>query len=275
MTWALVKTALPERSLGVHASAPDNVWSVAVFGAYGEASYDIGRWDGTTWTDIPTPTSEHTTWIFEFVVLGPDDVWALGADENWADNYNRTGLAWHWNGTTWTQQEVADGQLQLANAGASANGDIIWAAGGVLEPTGACNGLVPCINHSAVARWDGTEWQSVPLPGDGADLTGAVRSTPYLDVTAGGDAWLVGSRNGYTYLPLLARTFNGAWQYLDTPAELCGEGRRLRLLDVDAEINDDVYVAGTCVQRRANFNEADDDYHTLVAHFDGESWMRV
>lgn len=271
--WTTRFTSPSETSISVYASASDNVWSVVTYPGYGTPSYSLRRWDGDGWMAVTTPDSEHITWLFDLIPIGPDDVWAVGADEDWESGDDpMTALSWHWDGTDWSTQEVVDGSYNLGDADASADGATIWGIGGVLAPTSECDGAIPCMKQSAVARLTNGAWQPIQLPGDGAEINS---TRPSIDSTVGGDAWVVGSRKSYTYLPLLARTLNGTWQYLDPPTDLCGDGRRLHLIDVDAETNDDVYAVGTCVQRRANFNEADDDYHTLVAHFDGEGWVRV
>ena len=62
-------------------AASDDVW---VVGAAGE----IVRYDGSTWTRVPSGTPEHLEGVWG---AAPDDVWAVG----------RSGTIRHWDGRSW------------------------------------------------------------------------------------------------------------------------------------------------------------------------------
>lgn len=265
-SWSLEYTSPAETSADVYARAADDVWVLVTFPAYGTPSYELRHWNGAQWANVEPPASTGVHWIHDLIPLAQDDVWALGDFEDPDHNYDTTGLAWHWDGRSWTEEQIAGGDFVLDHGSASATGSAIWAAGAVVGPISECGGVSPCRLGSAVARMTDGQWQRKQLPGDGVSVETA---GPRIDSTAGGDAWLVGARPGHRYLPLIGRTNNGAWQYVERSSYPVCEGGRLQLSDVDAATNDDVYVVGSCVMHTNNDTEADDRYYTLIGHYNG------
>ena len=87
---------------GVSAISGSDAWAV---GAYLATHTEplIVHWNGTTWTQAPTPRpSPVQNSLFGVSAVSGSDAWAVG------DYYNNaTGaidtLILHWNGTTWSK----------------------------------------------------------------------------------------------------------------------------------------------------------------------------
>ena len=90
---------------GVSALGADDVWAVGATGTTSGSQSVPGlalHWDGTRWSIVPVPrlpTGQNPE-LFGVVVLGADDVWASGDD----DQPNSYGMEMvHWDGTSWKQ----------------------------------------------------------------------------------------------------------------------------------------------------------------------------
>ena len=147
------------------AFATNDVWAV------GYKDYDYNQntsstftlhWDGTAWSEIPSPNVIDTGSLRGVDGAAPNDVWAVGGT-------NLGGLAMHWDGTVWTVVPMPTAGF-FAVTVLSSNNAI--AVGGGLD------------GAPASARWDGTQWSVVPTP-------------PVFENA--GSLWGVSSRDGSTW----------------------------------------------------------------------------
>lgn len=180
-------------TLGAVAAVSDrDVWAV---GAHGsplngtETGPLIDHWNGSRWSVVAGPAAPHG-YLDAVTALGPDDVWAAGAQD-----FGRRTLTEHFNGTSWSVvpslNHSADTNILTGVAGSSA--DAVWAVG---SATGS-----PLVEY-----WDGTDWRLVTTPRQ-APTTEAVTALSPSDV------WAVGT-SGLTQ----ALNWNGSrWQPVPTP----------------------------------------------------------
>jgi len=162
----------------VTALGPNDIWAVGSY-ADGNNGNDVTltlRWDGTTWSVVPSPNAPGATQDVLHGVTGiaPNDVWAVG--------FANSGISLieHWDGSTWTIVPAATaGVLNYIFATAARASNDIWAVGQYFDSGGYGYGLV--------LHWDGTAWtvSPSPNPGDGAQLFGVA---PISDK----DVWTVG-----------------------------------------------------------------------------------
>ena len=92
----------------MHALSASNAWAV---GEYFDGSIDktlIVHWDGSAWTQVPSPNVSGATQNVLKAVRGSSatNVWAVGYFVN-SNNADKT-LTLHWNGTSWKQVASPD-----------------------------------------------------------------------------------------------------------------------------------------------------------------------
>jgi hypothetical protein len=169
-----------EELTSISAASPHDVWAVGDYSGYGntlDGDSLLLHWDGHHWTraDLPAPLSGG---IWDVRAVGPNDVWALGADSN-----SESALA-HWDGNAWQAvaappNPTASPDFGLGYLAVGSTNDV-WALGGSGGDT-------------YTWHWDGTSWTTALLPAkSGGD------QVLYLGIAAaGGDAWAVGGSSQY------------------------------------------------------------------------------
>jgi len=140
---------------------PDDAWAVGRWRNVGETSRTFAiHWDGSAWTQVPTPNPGLDASLEDVEGAAADDVWALG------EFHNGTGyepLTLHWDGTAWSVAENPGGGNALAVVAV----DDAWDLG------------------ATFMHWDGSAWTSVPTPEEGGSLGAA-------NVIGPCDGWAVG-----------------------------------------------------------------------------------
>jgi hypothetical protein len=166
----------------------------------------VERWDGKSWTVVPSPNVSGSLQDFLFGVAGygPNDVWTVGEA-----NVSGSDLAFseHWNGKVWTlvtmpQPSPSIGTEPSAVTAVAAND--AWAVGGTFVRQGLTNTLV--------YHWNGTSWTVIPSP----NVAGAVYNFLYaVKQVSANDVWAAGAVEMTTRGPLstLVEHWNGtSWQ---------------------------------------------------------------
>lgn len=163
----------------VVALATDDVWAVGSYGQGAPSRTLIERWDGATWSVVPSPNKgPFPNSLSAIDAVAADDIWAVGT---WFTKafVDRT-LILHWDGVAWHRVKSpnagSDGAANDVVAVAAIAADDVWAVG--------VRGL-----RTLTLHWDGVAWSVVPSPTDGgnADLAGVV-------AVAADDVWAVGGR---------------------------------------------------------------------------------
>jgi hypothetical protein len=171
--WSVVNGP-PANSSGlssVKAFATDDVWAVGwkdYDGNHFTSSTFTVHWDGTTWSEIPSPNVG-----MGFKSLGgvdgvaPNDVWAVGSS-----GLSSVGaLTMHWDGTAWTVvPTLTDGWFSAVKAFSATDVFAVGTSG----------------NKPLSARWDGTLWRVIPTPP--VNIPGWLSEISGLD----GSIWAVG-----------------------------------------------------------------------------------
>ena len=159
---------------GVSCTSPSAC--IAVGGAFDSSGNPVGtiteRWDGTTWSIQPTPTSGSAGAFLNAVsCTSPNSCTAVG-------NTASALLAERWDGTTWT--------VQSTPTPSDTQGDFF--SGVSCSSPSACTavGLIftPSAPFTVAERWDGSSWsvQDTPnLPG-AYDIDPPAVSCPTLSV---------------------------------------------------------------------------------------------
>jgi hypothetical protein len=178
--------------------APDDVWAVGSEG-YVKRRTLILHWDGTTWTQVASPSpGTYSNSLQALSVLSADSIWAAGWHIN-ADN-QRNGTILRWDGSAWsvtpipTPPGAASQSPNAPNAPyeelhgiAAASATEAWAVGWV----GARNNVI--------LKWDGSSWTRIHSPNPSPNFNELFG----VAVVAPGEAWAVGMhyRSGGYYDP--------------------------------------------------------------------------
>lgn len=183
--WAEVTDTDPrtsERVLnGVTATSPNDVWAVGYYYDFTSAYQTfVERWNGTTWSVVPSPNQGVNNYLYAVSASGPNDVWAVGKREIRANTSNPIML--HWNGTQWSYSTIPyvgsnPGELRSVRALGPYE---VYAAGYWATFQGLSN---PYVIH-----WNGSVWTmtSTETPGYRYNFINGVAAL------AGGDTWIVG-----------------------------------------------------------------------------------
>jgi serine/threonine-protein kinase len=238
-------TPVPSGSFNAVIAGPaHSAWAIGgVSGDGGSGQLLIERWNGATWSPVPTPSISGATLIG--AAAGPDGTaWAVGASCQSACGVPFKGdqtLVLHWDGTAWsrTPSPSPRGGAELFAVAAGQDGKA-WAIG--------CS---PCANTAGLLliHWDGTSWSRFRGPANAS----------FNAVAAGqGDtAWTVG--------PPILRWNGTTWTQVPSPASWT-------LNSVSVEPDGTAWAVGydctACGTTRAR-------QRTVVLRWDGTSWSRV
>jgi hypothetical protein len=173
-TWSLVNGPPANSSvlLSVKAFATDDVWAVGYkdYNSFPVTSSTFTlHWDGTTWSEIPSPNVGKYNTLAAVDGITPNDMWAVGFSSLGA-------LALHWDGTSWTVEPtpVDNGGFNAVKAFSPTNVCAVGTSAGI-------SGQQPLS-----ARWDGTRWRVTPTPP--VNMPGWLSAISGLD----GSIWTVG-----------------------------------------------------------------------------------
>ena len=214
-SWSRVSSPLPSTATsgtlsGVKALAGNSAWAVGTAG-YSTSPFSrslIMRWNGTSWSSVPSPNPDSNTNLLNAVdASGPNDAWAVGNFGN--DGYGGTadGMVFRWNGSAWSNVALPafDGnlrRLRLDDVVALAGNDV-WVVG--VGFSWQTFNRVPYILH-----WNGSIWQQATLP---SAPSGEFRSVTALSPTK---VYAVGQRDtGQTFV---ARWNGSTWSIESTPS---------------------------------------------------------
>jgi Protein kinase domain len=143
---------------GVAATSADNAWAVGCSGclAEGAGAPLIERWNGTSWTQVPTPAQDALAGLNAVTATSPTSAWAVGIPAG--SPGNTTGIA-HWNGHIWklVPSPNPGGQEHVVGVAATSAGNA-WAVG----ETEATTPFTGVISHWNGQMWSGTVGQLSP-----------------------------------------------------------------------------------------------------------------
>ncbi len=217
----------------------------------------IERWDGSTWTVVPSPNAGSDSNELVMVdAVSPTDVWAVGSYIN-EFGVSQT-LTEHWDGAAWSVIPSANaGPLldnQLTSVEAVSSSDV-WAAGYYFSDEG--------YEQTLTIHWNGSSWVVVPSPNVGE--FGNILND--LAVVSTNDVWAVGAYvNSGAIARSLALHWNGSiWSTIPSPG--IGSGTNI-LYSVDAVASNDVWAVGVLYNTSGATR-------VLTQHWDGAQWNAV
>ncbi|HEY0069831.1 MAG TPA: hypothetical protein VGE04_07680, partial [Chloroflexia bacterium] len=227
---------------GVSAVSPDDVWAVGLFNRGTWSDSLVEHWNGERWRVVPSPQGSKIPYAVE--AIHADDVWVVGVQ----------GLTEHWNGSQWTVLPAPDfgsGYTNLNDISAASSSDI-WAVGERYTDSDSTTRV-------RIQRWNGSEWNIVPLP-----VTGTVGTLLGVEAISSDDAWAVGHTGDGDTLTL---HWNGIqWTVVPSP----NPGTVHSLNAVSAVSSNDVWAVGA-------YDDPNDPRlgAPLAMHWDGVQWTVV
>jgi hypothetical protein len=234
--WSIADVPQPgatrDQLFGAAASSPSDVWAVGdQEGADGVFHTLAERWNGTSWSVVPTPDPGSNGDLFYGVTTeGPNNAWAVGQQLGGAGPDQV--LVEHWDGSSWSvvpTPAVSAGTAMLNSVAAS--GPDAWAVGQVDSPDGGGRPLAEV--------YDGTSWKIASLPASaGSNWTSlwGVASSP-------SGVWAVGSfvdPASDNNQPLLLQDVAGTWSVVNGPVP--GSGGNI--LGGVTSVGHDLWAAG-------------------------------
>lgn len=248
-------------------SAPSKTDAWAVGGWY-SSSTSFGafalHWNGSAWSQVTLPVGGPRGTIDTLNGVSenpsnPNDVWAVGFESNAVGDYP---VALHWNGTSWTVDELQMGRAILYSVSTLPDGHA-WAVG------------QNAWGSPVIVRFTGSRWISVsPFSGFTADTRGKFNGV----ATLGHEVWAVGSvTDKTTGAAWFIAQFDGTkWVQISPPLPAAFPfGGRLRtfgeLTSISVVTPTDINVAGEFTPTSLT-DPISDAALTLVEHWDGSSW---
>lgn len=255
----------------IDAISPDDVWAVGNYLNSASHSFAFSlHWDGSTWTEIPTPSPTDCvpcTNVFLWAVdaLGPNDVWACGDKfvQGPAGFQGSHMLVMHWDGSSWTVMDtpIFDGGGDILLGVTAIAPDDVWFFGDAINQTGNPDLAI-------ALHYNGSTFELVPVPSVNPDVVtfGDGNGLHAASALAPNDIWAVGAASDLDYMPAphsQIQHWNGStWQSIPGPSP--GDNHTLNA--VVAIAPNDVWAGG---------DYFDGSYHGLALHYDGTSWTQV
>jgi hypothetical protein len=199
--WKRVPTPNPanfDQLTGVAAVSSCRAWAV---GSYSGGTL-IESWDGTAWTQQPSPSPGSAgNGLFGVAATSATDAWAVGNYSS-SSGVGRT-LTEHWNGTAWKQVPSPEPANDSVLSGVDATSATrAWAVGSNVGKT-------------LILHWNGTAWKQVRSPSPGGTNGSALSG---VDTTSATSAWAVGSYSNGSMGKTLILYWNGTtWTKVPSP----------------------------------------------------------
>ena len=210
--WSIVTSPNPSGAqspflYGVTCTSASDCWAVGYFYNGIAEQTMILRWNGASWTVVPSPNTSaaqdnHLT-----------DVTCTSASNCWAVGYHETGatiqtLIVRWNGTSWTiaasPNTSATQHNQLSGVTCASASDC-WAAGYFK------NGNT---QQTLIEHWNGTSWAIADSPNTSGTQNNSLSGVTCASPT---DCWAVGSDRGSVTETLIEHWNGSSWTIVPSP----------------------------------------------------------
>jgi hypothetical protein len=260
----------------VGARTSTDAWAVGNFAGGNDDDGQVmltERWNGTAWSQVPTPNVVR--FDEKLLAVSPaaaDDVWAVGSTNR--ISFARTDpITAHFDGTSWSivPTPATTGAAKSILFGvANLGGGSAWAVGRSHDA------------HALIERWDGSAWTVVPHPDPVAPTGSTLSSVTLSGISAlsANDIWAVGNystltgvvRDVYT----LTMHWNGtAWSVLPSP----NPGTRSPLNGQQQVLNgvveiapNDAWAVGNTIDTVSGSFQAE---KPIAFHWNGSAWSNV
>ncbi len=244
---------------GMTCNGASDCWAVGYYIPGGAAQTLIARWNGASWSLVPSPNTSAAAnnFLNEIACSSATDCFAVGYAR--AGTINQT-LIQHWDGNAWSivssPNTGADRANVLSDIACTSATDC-WAIGSARE-----NG----IDKSLIQRWDGNAWTITTSPMTGATDNNALSAIACPSST---ECWAVGSY--YTDTEFISHTLvqrwdGTSWAIVNSPNSAATEENSLYGVGCAA--------AGNC-WAVGSHTTASGLYRTMTQEWKGTGWNIV
>lgn len=257
-SWSIVPSPnytsnAPNNLFAVTCSSATDCWAVGAYNVNGVEQVTqtlIVRWDGTSWSLVPsanTSATEHNL-LYGVSCVSGSDCWAVG--------YYDTGTTYktliqRWNGAAWNivaSPNTSATQFNFLSAVTCVSGSDCWAVG-FYQGGG--------VDQTLVLRWNGTSWNIVTSPSNGSSQLTSVTCA------SGSDCRAVGTRSNGTNRQTLIERWNGtSWAIVASPSTSPTQNNYLT--GVTCASGSDCWAVGHYV---VGFT-----YQTIIERWNGTAW---
>jgi hypothetical protein len=257
-TSANTSTTPNNRLFDVACMSGSDCWAAGI--SYSGSDYQtlIERWDGTSWSIVPSPDPSATrdNVLFGVTCVSSAECWAVGFTFIPNGAVPRT-LVVHWDGTAWavvTSPNTSAVQANTLESVTCVSSSDCWAVG---------YWNAGDVQQTVIQRWNGTSWTIVASPNPSSEQIDYLSD---VGCASGSDCWAVGaSWIGTNYQTMIVHWDGTAWTVVSSPNT---SGSDNNLLDgVTCASASDCWAVGHSLTSNVQ--------QTLVEHWDGTSWSIV
>jgi hypothetical protein len=261
----------------VSALSSDDAWAVGynsepgVLASWKELTYAV-HWDGSQWTQVPTPSPEPypngaSCYLNTVTMVSPNDVWAAGS--RYGDAGGLSVGDWifviHYDGSSWTEVpvETPPGGVSINFSGTRVLESIafgpndVWFGGWWGEP----NSMGSVTWRPLLMHWDGSQMtiHDGPAPHDGYYGYHVVS----MSGTGPNDIWAACQKNVLNYSEKIVMLHYDGSNWSEAPIPDAPE--EVRLNEVVSLAANDVFAFFTIPWTTDSY----------VLHYDGNGWSPV
>ena len=254
---------------GVGAVDADDAWVVGYSNVETSHGYDqftlAAHWDGTGWTQTPTPSPGIDNWGTKAVLyavedVSPGNVWAAGSKTIQHPDDGAIGqqlLVLRWTGEQWDEIETP---LTPSGGTGAWIRDIHAIAPDNIWFVGLFNFAGGGPSTGLALHWDGSDFTLHQTPNFNIDLEKNLAAS----VAADGDLWIAGmvGRGGWGMIPYVYRGHGDSWELVgELPSPLY-----TNVQTIVAFADDDAWIAAS--------KSVDGQYlGQFWLHWDGSTWV--
>jgi hypothetical protein len=253
--WASVANPLPPGGgelRDVDALSSTDAWAVGFSNSSVGFDTLIERWNGNAWSIVPSPNLSAQNTLIGVKAFSANDAWAVGSN-NVPGTLNFATLIERWDGTRWSvvpSPSPDPFENRLVDVDGVAPNDV-WAVGSRQAfPDG--------VRQALVLHFDGTAWNSIPVP------TGIDATLEAVVAVSSNDVWAVGSEfslSVFWHVPFALHWDGRAWTRSPIPSPGPQGGR---LFGLAATSSTGVYAVGQ--------TSAASGLPSLIMRWNGSAW---
>lgn len=259
--WSIVASPSfgPSSQLGdVFAVSPSDVWAVGCnqIDPNGDTATLILHYDGSSWTQVASPSPTADPCLSGVWAASPTDVWAVGS---YLNGQSDATLIEHWDGSSWSIVSSPNSSDSLLYSVSGTSSSDVWAVG---QGQGWAD-------TTLVEHWDGSSWSIVTSPSV-RHVNDQLFSVIALSPT---NAWAVGSTFCAVVIckvgeeTLIEHWDGSAWSIVPSPTP--GTFPMGGLAGVSATGPDDLWAVGDFVHIHTQ------NIGVMIEHWSGAKWVLV